>query len=105
MCAQRVTRHTRRDYVAIVGGTVYVPLLPPLPRDVTDLKARIIAAVRNIDAPMLTRVCGKNSNIVSIFAASPVMHTSNISSCQKTSFSFPVVVNNSIKVSHLAFLL
>ena len=27
-----------------------------LPRDLTDLKALIIAAVKNIDAPMLTRV-------------------------------------------------
>jgi len=29
---------------------------PPLPPDLTDLKARIIAAVKNIDAPMLMRV-------------------------------------------------
>jgi hypothetical protein len=28
----------------------------PLPHDLADLKARIIAAVKNIDAPMLTRV-------------------------------------------------
>ena len=28
----------------------------PLPRDLADLKARIIATVKNIDAPMLTRV-------------------------------------------------
>jgi hypothetical protein len=34
------------------GGT-YVP---PLPCDLTDLKARIIAAVKNIDAPILTHV-------------------------------------------------
>jgi hypothetical protein len=27
-----------------------------LPRDLADLKARIIAAVKNIDAPLLTRV-------------------------------------------------
>jgi len=27
-----------------------------LPRDLADLKARIIAAVKNIDAPMLARV-------------------------------------------------
>jgi len=27
-----------------------------LPRDLADLKARFIAAVKNIDAPMLTRV-------------------------------------------------
>jgi len=28
----------------------------PLPRDLADLKARIIAAMNNIDAPMFTRV-------------------------------------------------
>jgi hypothetical protein len=41
------------------------------------------------------RVCGKNFNIVSMCVASPVVHTSNIPSCQKKSFSFPVAVNNS----------
>jgi len=30
--------------------------VPPLPRDLADLKPRIIAAVKNIDAPMLKRV-------------------------------------------------
>jgi hypothetical protein len=30
--------------------------VPPLPRDLTDLKAQIIEAVKNIDAPMLTCV-------------------------------------------------
>jgi len=30
--------------------------VPPLPCDLADLKAWIIAAVKNIDAPMLTRV-------------------------------------------------
>jgi hypothetical protein len=30
--------------------------VPPLPRDLTDLKARIIAAVKNINTPMLTHV-------------------------------------------------
>ena len=29
-------------------------------QDLADLKSRIIAIVKNIDAPMLTRVCGKN---------------------------------------------
>jgi hypothetical protein len=33
-----------------------VLVVPPLPRDLAGLKARIIAAVKNIDAPMLTRV-------------------------------------------------
>ena len=39
------------------------------------LKARIIAAVKNIDAPMLALVCGKNLNIVSKCAVTPVVHT------------------------------
>jgi hypothetical protein len=60
--------------------------VPPLPRDLADLKARIIAAVKNIDAPMLTRVRGKNLNIVSMCTVSPVVHTSNISSCPKKLF-------------------
>jgi hypothetical protein len=30
--------------------------VPPKPRDLADLKARIIAAVKNIDASRLTRV-------------------------------------------------
>jgi len=46
-------------------------------------------------------------NIVSMCAVSPVVHTSNISSCKKKKiyFSFPVAVNNSIKVGPLVFLL
>jgi len=35
---------------------------------------------------------------------SPVVHTSNITSCQKK-ISFPVAVNDSIKVGPLVFLL
>jgi hypothetical protein len=35
---------------------IWAQYVPPLPRDLADLKARIIAAVKNIDAPMLTRV-------------------------------------------------
>jgi hypothetical protein len=38
--------------VAMVGRTQYVPL----PHNLADLKTRITAAVKNIDAPMLTRV-------------------------------------------------
>ena len=33
------------------------------------------------------------------------LHTSNISSCQKKVFSFPLAANNSIKVSSVVFLL
>jgi len=49
--------------------------------------------------------CGDNLNIVSICAMSPLVHASNISSCQKETFSFPVAVKNSIKVGLLVFLL
>ena len=58
-------------------------------------------------APMLTRVCGENLNNVSMCAVSPMVHTSNIYSCQKKKnfFGFPVAVNNSIKVGPLVFLL
>jgi len=45
-------------------------------------------------------------NIVSMCAVSPVVHTSNISSCQnkKIFFSFPVAVKNYIKVGSFGFL-
>jgi hypothetical protein len=78
----------------------------PLPRDLADLKARIIAAVKNIDALMLTRVWQKLEYRIDVCRVT-VVHTSNISSCQKKKnfFSFPVAVNNSIKVGPLVFLL
>jgi hypothetical protein len=50
-------------------------------------------------------VCGKNLNIVSMCTVSPLVHTSNISSCQKNFFNFPVAVKNPIKVGPLVFLL
>jgi hypothetical protein len=47
MCASRVTRHTSiRKYSYV----------PPLPCNFADLKAWTIAAAKNIDASMLTRV-------------------------------------------------
>jgi hypothetical protein len=48
MCASRVTWHTSIRY----SSSCHIPL----PRDLADLKARIVAAVNNIGAPMLTRV-------------------------------------------------
>ena len=61
----------------------------------------------HIDIQVLaTHACGKNLNIISMCAVSPVVHTLNISSCQKKNFFiFPVAVNNSIKVDPLVFLL
>ena len=43
-----VQRAFRAKYVKV--------FVPPLPYDLADLKARIIAAVKYIDAPMLTRM-------------------------------------------------
>jgi hypothetical protein len=50
-------------------------------------------------------VCGKKMDIVLMCAVLPVVHTSKLSSCQKNFFSFPVAVNNSIKVGPLVFWL
>jgi len=76
-----------------------------LPRDLADLKARIIAAVKDLDAPMLTRVWQELEYRISMCAVSPVVHISNISSCPKKNlFSFPVAVNHSIKVGPFGFL-
>jgi hypothetical protein len=50
-------------------------------------------------------VCGKILIIVSMCVVLPVVHTSNIFSCKKTFLSFPLAVNNSIKVGALVFLL
>jgi hypothetical protein len=47
----------------------------------------------------------QNLNILSMCAVSRMVHTSNISSCQKNVFSFPVAVNSSIKVGPFVFLL
>jgi hypothetical protein len=43
-------------------------------------------------------VCGNNLDIATMCAISPMVHTSDISSCQKNYFSVPAAVNNSIKV-------
>jgi hypothetical protein len=56
MCAPRVTWHTSIRYSSGSGGAYVLTYVPPLLHDFADLKARIIAAVKNIDAPMLTCV-------------------------------------------------
>jgi hypothetical protein len=38
-----------------MGIWTHLKFIPPLPRDLADLKARIIAAVKNIDKTKLTR--------------------------------------------------
>jgi hypothetical protein len=75
-----------------------------LPRDLAVLLARIIAAVKNIDAPMLTHVWQEleyHIDVCRVTRGAP----SNISSQKKNFFSFPVAVNNYIKEGPLVFLL
>ena len=82
--------------------------VPPLSRDLAELNARINAAAKNIDAPMLTRVWQELEYCID---RCPVTRAAHIELCgckkKKTFFSpsFPVVVNNSIKVGPLVFLL
>ena len=48
---------TLHPVIFLGGGYVKARVfVPPLPRDLADLKARINAVVKNIDAPMLTHV-------------------------------------------------
>ena len=74
--------NTSKSVVTVQRAFRAKVFVSPLPRDLADLKARIIAAVKNIIVPMLTRVCGKNLNIVSMRAVSPAVHTPNIYSCE-----------------------
>jgi hypothetical protein len=67
-----------------VTGRLFVPLLP---RDLSDLKTRTIALVKNIDAPMLARV-GQELDYPIDVCLSGIVHTSNISSCQKNFIRF-----------------
>jgi hypothetical protein len=82
--------------------------LPPLPRDLADLKARIIAAVKNINAPVARRVWQELQYRIDVCRVTRAAHIKNISICKKrkkTLFSFPVAVNSSIKVGPLVFFL
>ena len=48
--------HTSKSVVTVHRAFRAMYSSPPLPRDLADLKARIIAAVKNIDAPVLMRM-------------------------------------------------
>jgi len=50
----------------------------PLPRDLADLKARIIAAVKNIDAPMLTCVWQELEYRIDVCRVTGGAHTEHI---------------------------
>ena len=86
-------------------GYVNRVLVPPLPCDLADLKARIIAAVKNIDAPMLTRVGQELEYRIDVCRVTRGAQIQHLQLSKKNFFSFPVAVSNSIKVDPLIFLL
>ena len=89
---------------AYISCKVFVP---PLSRDLAHLKARIIAAVKNIDAPMLTRVWQELAYRIDVCRVTRGAHIEHLylSKKRKDFFSFPVTVNNSIKLDPMVFLL
>jgi hypothetical protein len=76
-----------------------------LPRDLAGLNARIIAAVKNIDAPMFTREWQELEYRIDVCRITRSAHIKHLSLSKKNFFSFPVAVNNSIKEGTLVFLL
>jgi hypothetical protein len=85
------------------GGTYYYVI--PLSPDLADLKARIIAAVKNIDAPMLTGVWQELEYRIDVCRVTRGAHVEHFYLSKKTFFSISVAVNNSIKVVPLVYLL
>jgi hypothetical protein len=78
-----------------------------LPRDLADIKARIIAEVKNIDAPMLTRVWQELEYRFDVCRVTRGAYIERLQLSKKLFFffSFPVAVNNSIMVGPLVSLL
>jgi hypothetical protein len=70
-----------------------------------DLKARIIAAVKNIDAPMLTRVWQELEYRMDVCRVTRGAHIKHLRFVKKKKNSFPAAVNNSIRAGPLVFLL
>jgi len=61
--------------------------VPPLPRDLADLQAGIIAAVKNINAPMLTRVWQEVEYRINAFRVTRGAHIENFYLSKKKTFS------------------
>jgi len=61
---------------------------PPLPRDLADLKPRIIAAVKNIDAPMLTRVWQEHEYHIDVCRVTGGTHIEHLLLSKKKRFRF-----------------
>jgi hypothetical protein len=80
-------------------------LVSPLSRDPADLTARITAAVKNIDTPMLTRVWQELEYHIDESRVTRGAHRTSLAVKKNPRFSFPVAVNNSIKAGPLVFFL
>jgi hypothetical protein len=78
--------------------------IPPLPHDLTDLKARIIAAVKNIDVPMLTHVWQGLEYRIDVCFVTCGAQMEQLEMTKKNFSRFPVAVTNSIKVGPFFFL-
>jgi len=52
--------------------------VPPLPRDLADRKKRSIAAVKNIDAPMLARVWQELEYLIDVCRVTGGAHIKNL---------------------------
>jgi hypothetical protein len=76
-----------------------------MPRDLADLKARNITAVKNIDAPMSTRVWQELDYRIYVWRVTRGAHIEQHYLSKNNFLSFPVALNNSIKLGHLVFLL
>jgi hypothetical protein len=76
-----------------------------LPRDLAYLKARITAAVKNIDVPMLTRVWQELEYRIDVCRVTCGAHIEHLKLSKFFFFSnFPAAVNNSVEVGPLVFL-
>ena len=79
-----VLEYHTSSYWRYVKDRVFVS---PLPRDLADLKARIIAVVKNIDAPILTRVWQEFDFCIDVCRVTSGAHIEH-TSCQKRLFRF-----------------
>jgi hypothetical protein len=76
------------------GYVIDQAFVPPMSHDPADLKARIIAAVKNVDAPMLTRVWQELEYHIDVCRVTRGAHIKHLYLSKKLS-SFPVAINNS----------
>ena len=79
--------------------------LQTIPCDLADLKARIIPVVKNIDAPMLTRVWQELEYRIDVCRVTSGAHIEHLYLSKKRTFcSFPLAVNNFIKIGPLVLV-